>query len=544
MIDGQRRVLGGHTRTVPRNYPQRPDYSEPGFAAERQVWEGLQGLPDNAVVIAQYRVLDSRRVTREADFLVMIPDVGIGVVEVKGGRVWTQDAQWFSRDRTGRDHAIHHPIQQASRVGYALRDFVGDQGGGFPDWVPVAVLPDTSLPSWFQPADSLRRQWLDGTVDLSARISAAIYTDAAPSQAEVDALVELLEQRLPRPVAWERAHDAKAHADMLTRDQYAILRAIRTNDRILVTGGPGTGKTWLALEHARQEAIHGARVCILCYNRGLALHMISEADSWPEDQRPAYVGTLHQLALDWTGISVPPEADSKFWDGLPALLESAADERADDERFDVLIVDEAQDFAADWWPCVRALLNDPQSGPMVVFGDDDQELYGRGALGVPAVEVALTENVRNTVQIAAVLEQLSGQPQQCRGATGPEVVFLPAPEERVLEVADEAVVALLTGGEFRAMDIALLTTHRRHPEHVERLARLGPLGFADSLFATDEVAVCTVKGFKGLERPAVVLAVNGFHEQDDEATLLRVGVSRATHQLVVVGGSDWWPGPA
>jgi hypothetical protein len=110
----------------------------------------------------------------------------------------------------------------------------------------------------------------------------------------------------------------------------------------------------------------------------------------------------------------------------------------------------------------------------------------------------------------------------------------------VLEVADQAVSALLDGGEFRCADIALLTTHRRHPEHVDRLARLGPLGFADSLFDTDRVAVCTVKGFKGLERPAVVLAVNGFHGQDDEATLLRVGISRATHQLVVVGASHWF----
>ena len=53
-------------------------------------------------------------------------------------------------------------------------------------------------------------------------------------------------------------------------------------------------------------------------------------------------------------------------------------------------------------------------------------------------------------------------------------------------------------------------------------------------------AMKEMKGFKGLERPAVVLAINGFHEQDDEATLLRVGVSRATHQLVVVGGSGWF----
>jgi hypothetical protein len=64
---------------------------------------------------------------------------------------------------------------------------------------------------------------------------------------------------------------------------------------------------------------------------------------------------------------------------------------------------------------------------------------------------------------------------------------------------------------------------------------MGPLGFADSLIATDEVAYCTVKGFKGLERPAVVLAVNGFHDVAERENLLRVGVSRACHQLVVVG---------
>lgn len=43
-----------------------------------------------------------------------------------------------------------------------------------------------------------------------------------------------------------------------------------------------------------------------------------------------------------------------------------------------------------------------------------------------------------------------------------------------------------------------------------------------------------MKGFKGLERPAVVLAVNGLYPDDDPERLLRVGVSRATHQVVVV----------
>jgi len=171
----------------------------------------------------------------------------------------------------------------------------------------------------------------------------------------------------------------------------------------------------------------------------------------------------------------------------------------------------------------------------VVFGDDDQELYGRGALGVPALEVSLSENVRNTIQIASVLETLTGEQQHCRGASGPAAEFLACAAEDVLHVADQAVTALQERGQFRPGDIALLTTHRRHPEHTRRLDESGPVAFAESLLSRDQIAVCTVKGFKGLERPVVVLAVNGFHAGDDANSLLRVGVSRATHQLVVVG---------
>ena len=515
---------------MPRNVPVEPDYSGPGAGAERRVWQALQALPEDAVVISQYRVLDDRGVLREADFVVLIPGVGVGVVEVKGGLVWTIDGEWISRDGRGVDHSIKDPMWQAQKAGFTIRSFVVGQAVRWPAWVPVVVLPDTTLPRGFAPADSDRKDWIDGLDDLAARLSAAIYTGDSPN---IDKLTAVLETRLPKPPAHAVAELATDRADLITRDQYAILRAVRTNDRILVTGGPGTGKTWLALEHARQETLRGARVAVLCYNRGLAVHLQRRALALPEDQRPALIGTLHEVAVDWTGTEVPADADSEFWDALPAKLQAAAG--GVEDRFDLVIVDEAQDFREEWWPAVLSLLEDPEAGPLVAFGDEDQELYGRGVWGLPAFEVTLEENIRNTVQIAEVLQQVTGEDQKCRGATGPEPMFLPCAEDAVLDVADQAVQALLRDGQYRPGDIAVLTTHRRHPEHSRRLVELGPLGFADSLVGTDEVAYCTVKGFKGLERPAVVLAVNGFHEEAERENLLRVGVSRACHQLVVVG---------
>lgn len=519
---------------MPRTIPPNPDYTAPGSDAEKHVWEALQGLPEDAVVISQYHLTDGRRMY-EADFIVLIPGVGVGVLEVKGGRVSKVAGQWTSRDRYGRDHEIKNPIQQASDTGYQVARFLYQQGVRVPTWTAVAVVPDTVLPAGFQTPDASPTQWIgrDAMPDIVGRLNAALYSDEAPSVEQVETVVRALEQDLPKPRDWQKAEDGLRHADMITREQYAILRAVRTNDRILVTGGPGTGKTWLALEHARQETLRGGRVAVLCYNRGLAMDLRTRAMAWPQDERPALISTLHEVALDWTGTQVPADADSAFWDALPAQLQVAA--AAVDDRFDLVIVDEAQDIREGWWPAVLSLLNDPEFGPLVAFGDEDQELYGRGVLGLPALEVTLEENIRNTVQIAEVLRQVTGEEQKCRGATGPDPIFLPCAEEEVLEVADQAVDALLQGGQYRPGDIAVLTTHRRHPEHARRLAELGPVGFAESLISTDTVAYSTVKGFKGLERPAVVLAINGFHEEAERENLLRVGVSRACHQLVVVG---------
>ncbi len=44
-----------------------------------------------------------------------------------------------------------------------------------------------------------------------------------------------------------------------------------------------------------------------------------------------------------------------------------------------------------------------------------------------------------------------------------------------------------------------------------------------------------VLGFKGLERPAVVLAVNGFRDESRAREKLYVGLSRARDLLVVCG---------
>ena len=63
-------------------------------------------------------------------------------------------------------------------------------------------------------------------------------------------------------------------------------------------------------------------------------------------------------------------------------------------------------------------------------------------------------------------------------------------------------------------------------------------GYWDSFFASEDVFYGHVLGFKGLERPVVVLAVNGLRDQNRGREYLYVGLSRARSCLVVCGDLD------
>ena len=48
--------------------------------------------------------------------------------------------------------------------------------------------------------------------------------------------------------------------------EYHLLDMLRDNRQLAIEGGPGSGKTWLALEQAFRFANDGLQVLLLCYN--------------------------------------------------------------------------------------------------------------------------------------------------------------------------------------------------------------------------------------------------------------------------------------
>ena len=103
--------------------------------------------------------------------------------------------------------------------------------------------------------------------------------------------------------------------------------------------------------------------------------------------------------------------------------------------------------------------------------------------------------------------------------------------------SDDAVERLTDKEIWQPGEIALLTTKERHPVHAAFTTKQRD-AYWQEFWTGESVFYGTVGGFKGLERPVVVLAINGFHNSEDFEDFLYVGLTRARDKLIVVGSKE------
>ncbi len=531
-----------------RSVPVQPSFVT---ASEQQVWQKVtRSLEPGCVVLANLRVSDQHK-DHEADLVCLMPGSGIVVVEVKGGHVWTgPDGKWLI-ERYGQPQQIR-PVDQARDAMYALRHYVERDARWQSSrtrvrWSHHVVLAGTRLDPDFATPD-LPRWQVTGSDELG-EVGVRIWdttslhkTGARPPDAEDVALIEeiLTGRYLPARDVVALARDRQEWADRLTREQSDLLGVTRLLNRVEIRGGAGSGKTVLAIRQAAELArgkLTGVpqRVAVVCYSNGLALHLQRELLQGPRGRRPAFVGTFEQLGSLW-GAPSGSRDDPDFWEQrLPALMADLALALTDGRRFDAIIVDEAQDFADGWWTCLLRALRDEETGGLFAYSDERQRVFPRfGRPPIALVPLVLDHNLRNTRQIAESFLPLAPTGMDLRGGEGPEVTFVVCATQDALQVADDQVEALFDEG-WRTQDIALLTLGKRHPVQAERQEALGQQGYWEQYWESDDIFYGHVLGFKGLERPAIVLCVNEDGTRDRSAERLYVGMSRATDRLIVVG---------
>lgn len=536
--------------------PPRLIPTDPRFPtdSERAVWARLRDTlrPDDTL-IANHRLTDSAK-DHEADLVVVMPDVGVLVIEVKGAGITLRDGRWYMF-RDGTQTPVD-PVAQARDTRYAITDYVERDprwragAHGRLRYAHAVVVPFTTLGDDFDLPDCPRwlihdKHDLDRLAERLADIPLGFETHrVAPTADDCELIVEILSGRgvNATPSVEDESDERQERADRLTQEQGLILGVTRLLRRVEIRGGAGSGKTVLALTQARQltrgrGGRRPERVALLCYSLGLAHHFKRVVAGWDRRDRPGFVGTFEALANAW-GIESGSRDDHSFWEErLPSLMAQRAAELPSGKRFDSFVVDETQDFAESWWAPLVGALRDEADGGLYLYSDENQRLFRRfGRPPVPLVPLVLDHNLRNTRQIAEVFRPLAPTRMRLEGGDGPEVIHVQAAPQDALDAADDQVEALLDEG-WQPGSIALLTTGRRHPEQVSQQESLGQAGYWRS-FDEDETFYGHVLGFKGLERRAVVLCVNENGQQERFKERIYVGLSRATDRLVVVGDLD------
>lgn len=311
--------------------------------------------------------------------------------------------------------------------------------------------------------------------------------------------------------------------------------------RLRVVGTAGSGKTQLALSVFRDAIEAGKSPLYVCFNRPLADHVATVV---PEG---GFAGTYHQLCDRYfrSRGGQPDFSDQKcFAEMEAALAEGSVDE---DWRFDVLIVDEGQDFSEAWRDALLRLLRD--HGRAWWLEDPLQNLYGREPVPLPGwVTLHSNVNYRSPRDVLDYVNQLLGTSTAFEAGSpiaGANVdIQTYADTTQMIECTKRAITRCVGMGYSRS-DIALVSFRGREGSQLMAFTQLGPhtlktftgrydlLG--DPIYSDGELLLETVYRFKGQSAPCVILTEVDFETFDELARRkLFVGATRARMNLTLV----------
>ena len=235
----------------------------------------------------------------EADFVVLVPDLGILVLEVKGGGIEVIDGTWFSTGSDEIRRSIKNPFDQAKDSKYALLNFFKAIDPTLTRYPIVhgVVFPDIEVDKLL--GFNAPREIVIDRVDLARPVVAIerIFRhwgqNRAFSKSDIQRIVDRLAPTIRvRRLLRDDVGDAGQALIDLTTEQMVVLQSIRRIKSAMILGGAGTGKTVLAVEKSRQLASSGFRTLLLCYNAPLRHHLASTLHDTSVN-----VETFHSLVI-------------------------------------------------------------------------------------------------------------------------------------------------------------------------------------------------------------------------------------------------------
>ncbi|WOV83125.1 3'-5' exonuclease [Sporosarcina jeotgali] len=420
-------------------------------AGERQLFHTLKTyLPDDYIVYYEPEIRGKRPV-----FVIIGPDLGLVVLEVKDYTKNTlfqlNSDEWTIVNTAGEQVKVKSPHLQARENAFHIvnalkkdRNLVQLEGKyqfqlkfpyGFGSVYTRLYQKDFiqhDLYSVVAPDLCLTRDEIDpeheafseeNLIEKIVNMFVVPYRLREPlSQEDIDTIRYHLfpevrisaEFRQPSPYQDQlllSLHDIKA----MDLHQEKLAKQIGDKNR-LIRGVAGSGKTLILASRAKLLAKQHPnwKILILCYNISLSRsigHLVNQMMQEPDSL----------FDFDFTSDEGPPAADHPIivrnfheWlkndlriseTQLPVILQKLEKGEGILPMYDAILIDEGQDFEADWFKLVSHLLN-PDTKSLLLVEDRAQSIYKRArsyvqdtGLDFRGRSKVLSINYRNTAQI-------------------------------------------------------------------------------------------------------------------------------------------------
>ena len=309
--------------------------------------------------------------------------------------------------------------------------------------------------------------------------------------------------------------------------------------RLRIQAAAGAGKSLVAIEAYEQAIANGENPLLVCFNRPLADALqtrLGDAEN---------VNNFHGHCRKWLEkfgdadrLQASESDGSAFWDELVEQMADIADKAG---PFDVLIVDEGQDFKTDWYEVLRLAMK--PNYRCLWLEDAEQALLGNKPVPLEGfVRYNNRRNFRTPARIARFINKLLDKnvdwANPLEGYTPWVTTYATEREQR--ERLEERVHALMRQG-FKAEQIAIVSL-RGQPSAVYRdLSEIagksirrftGRYDNGNPVHTVGPIHAETIYRFKGQQAPAVILTdieLSGEQEElDRETALLWCGLTRSS----------------
>ena len=542
-----------------------PDYIDPAIKseAEKKLFREFRRFrtPSDIIILHSLGIANhDNKIFGEIDFVVICEE-GILCIEVKGGHVSRENGKWRFRNRYNVvTEKTESPFQQVLGNTFSLRKYLINRlGNNDPiakcQFASAVIMPDMSFT--LEGADiipdilfDLKFRWdLQSIIDKGFKywrerlVVQRGYSGGDLEAAEIERAAVLLrgDFRLV-PLMRSKIDQISKELTTMTDEQYDILTSLADNERLMIRGIAGSGKTLLAMEQARRTYWEGNKVLYLCFNSAIARYVKHLFEYEGVDLT---VATIHALMKQECGIN--PDAITTpvfFSETLPDLFMALPEV----DKYDVVIIDEAQDLLSmKYIPCIDRLIKGGISdGHWSLFYDTNQNIFQNNvelnecisALKRHAVLYGLSVNCRNTNQIVWANKAISNISTGGRSkANGDEPKYIKyLSKDKEFEQVQQTLMELSNEG-VHGNEIVLLSRYKLdnplnclHGKSLRRPFKLKSYGDIWER-KNDEVQFATIASFKGLESK-VVLLIDVDKMEDSTSRLLHyVAVSRAKTNL-------------